>query len=207
MTKENSNTDSDGNELGKLFVGGLSQETHDENLRNYFCRFGDVEDAVVMMDFRTGRSRGFGYVTYTDIAIVETVLEQKPHMLDNKTIDVKKCNVNMKGRNRRSMKVFVGGIAPEQTADSLELFFGQFGKVVYVHLMLDQSKQRHRGFAFVGFDNEEAVQRLVEMQFIEMGGKSVEIKAMEPPNHLRHSASTSSSASSSMVKFLICIQK
>jgi len=49
----------------KLFVGGLAWATDDDALRSKFEEFGQVEDAVVIRDRETGRSRGFGFVTYS----------------------------------------------------------------------------------------------------------------------------------------------
>jgi cold-inducible RNA-binding protein len=50
----------------KLFVGGLSWGTTDEGLRSAFEAYGDVTDAKVIMDRETGRSRGFGFVTFAE---------------------------------------------------------------------------------------------------------------------------------------------
>ncbi|HAZ63310.1 MAG TPA: RNA-binding protein, partial [Armatimonadetes bacterium] len=44
----------------KLFVGGLAWETDSAQLREAFEQFGEVEDAIVITDRETGRSRGFG---------------------------------------------------------------------------------------------------------------------------------------------------
>ncbi|KAF5403985.1 hypothetical protein PHET_02329 [Paragonimus heterotremus] len=183
-------TDAEGNEIGKLFVGGLSQATNNGSLRLYFSRFGDVDDAVVMMDNKTGRSRGFGYVKYREPDSVKLALEAKPHILDGKEVDAKQCNVNMKGRNRRSLKIFVGGIGLEQDAESIKNYFRQFGRVTDVNLMMDSNKQRHRGFAFVGFEDESVVKRLISIHYVTMNNKQVEIKAMEPPNFGRKIGST-----------------
>ncbi|MEK7704504.1 MAG: RNA-binding protein, partial [Myxococcota bacterium] len=49
----------------KLFVGGLSFDTTDDGLREAFARFGDIVEAKVITDRDTGRSRGFGFVTFT----------------------------------------------------------------------------------------------------------------------------------------------
>lgn len=49
----------------KIFVGGLSWGTDDDGLREAFSAFGDVTDAVVIKDRDTGRSRGFGFVTFS----------------------------------------------------------------------------------------------------------------------------------------------
>jgi RNA recognition motif-containing protein len=50
----------------KLFVGGLSWNTTDETLHAAFARFGEVTEAKVITDRDTGRSRGFGFVTFND---------------------------------------------------------------------------------------------------------------------------------------------
>jgi len=50
----------------KLFVGSLSWDTNDEGLRNAFSVHGEVSEAVVISDRDTGRSRGFGFVTFED---------------------------------------------------------------------------------------------------------------------------------------------
>jgi RNA recognition motif-containing protein len=49
----------------KLFVGGLSWGTTDETLRLKFEEFGPVEEAIVIRDRDTGRSRGFAFVTFS----------------------------------------------------------------------------------------------------------------------------------------------
>ena len=50
----------------KLFVGGLAWATTDDGLRQAFDRFGQVAEAKVIMDRETGRSRGFGFVSFDD---------------------------------------------------------------------------------------------------------------------------------------------
>lgn len=50
----------------KLFVGGLSFGTDDGSLKDAFASFGEVVDARVITDRDTGRSRGFGFVNFTD---------------------------------------------------------------------------------------------------------------------------------------------
>ncbi|XP_022769292.1 glycine-rich RNA-binding protein 3, mitochondrial-like [Durio zibethinus] len=49
----------------KLFVGGISYQTDDQSLKEAFSKYGEVIEARVILDRETGRSRGFGFVTYT----------------------------------------------------------------------------------------------------------------------------------------------
>jgi len=51
----------------KVFVGSLSYNTDDHGLKNKFSEFGNVQDAVIIKDRETGRSRGFGFVTVRKI--------------------------------------------------------------------------------------------------------------------------------------------
>lgn len=50
----------------RLFVGGLSWGTTEDELRAAFAEFGQVTDTVIIKDRDTGRSRGFGFVTMAD---------------------------------------------------------------------------------------------------------------------------------------------
>jgi len=51
--------------MSKLFIGGLAWQTDDVRLRQKFEEFGNVEEAVVVKDRDTGRSRGFGFVRFS----------------------------------------------------------------------------------------------------------------------------------------------
>ena len=52
--------------MKKLFVGGLAWATTDNSLREAFAPFGEIEEARVVLDRDTERSRGFGFVSYAD---------------------------------------------------------------------------------------------------------------------------------------------
>eukprot|EP01036_Dinobryon_divergens_P012365 gene12365-16654_t len=75
---------------GKVFVGGLSWQTTEEGLRYYFEKFGELCDAALMTDKRTGQPRGFGFVTYKDPAAADLVLGQE-HTIDGRLVDVKRA--------------------------------------------------------------------------------------------------------------------
>ncbi len=51
-------------ERKKLFVGGLPWKTTEKELKEAFSKFGEVEDVKVIRDKRTGKSKGFGFVTF-----------------------------------------------------------------------------------------------------------------------------------------------
>ena len=73
----------------KLFVGSLAWATTDDGLKAAFEQFGSITEAKVITDRATGRSRGFGFVTFTDDAAAEKAKsEMDGKMLDGRAIKV-----------------------------------------------------------------------------------------------------------------------
>ena len=73
----------------KLFVGGLSWDTDDSALRAAFAPFGEIVEAKVVTDRETGRSRGFGFVSYTNEAsAADARNKMNGQMLDGRNLKV-----------------------------------------------------------------------------------------------------------------------
>ena len=75
----------------KLFVGGLSWGTDNDGLRTAFEAHGEVTDAVVISDRDTGRSRGFGFVTFANSNDAQTAIGA----MDGTELDGRTVNVNV----------------------------------------------------------------------------------------------------------------
>ncbi len=73
----------------KLFVGGLAWATTDDSLKAAFAPFGNVVEAKVICDRQTGRSRGFGFVTYDNEESANAAREaMHEQTLDGRTIRI-----------------------------------------------------------------------------------------------------------------------
>mmetsp|Transcript_34013 Transcript_34013/g.84086 ORF Transcript_34013/g.84086 Transcript_34013/m.84086 type:complete len:444 (+) Transcript_34013:352-1683(+) len=70
----------------KLFVGRLSYSTSADDLRRYFAKFGEVTDAYIPKEPTTGRSRGFGFLTFSSPEAVQAVFGAAPHTIDGRQI-------------------------------------------------------------------------------------------------------------------------
>ena len=81
----------------RLFVGGLSWDTGDEELRNAFTPFGSVADAAVVTDRDSGKSRGFGFVTMADRRDATRAIAE----MDGADLDGRSIVVNMATERRR----------------------------------------------------------------------------------------------------------
>ncbi|XAR56765.1 hypothetical protein NMG60_11037353 [Bertholletia excelsa] len=180
-------------DLGKLFIGGISWDTDENRLKEYFSSYGEVVEAVIMRDRLTGRARGFGFIVFADPAVAERVVMEK-HMIDGRTVEAKKAvprdDQHIINRNSssiqgspgpgRTKKIFVGGLASTVTESDFKKYFDQFGTITDVVVMYDHNTQRPRGFGFITYDSEEAVERALHKTFHELNGKMVEVKRAVP---------------------------
>ncbi|KAI7897042.1 uncharacterized protein EV154DRAFT_535404 [Mucor mucedo] len=85
--------------MSRLFVGGLAWSTVDDSLRAVFEEHGNVEECVIVKDRETGRSRGFGFVTFStaeEAKAAKDALNEKE--LDGRTIKVDSASAPSAGR-------------------------------------------------------------------------------------------------------------
>ncbi|XP_034675925.1 RNA-binding protein 24-A isoform X1 [Vitis riparia] len=84
----------------KVFVGGLAWETQSETMRRYFEQFGEILEAVVITDKNTGRSKGYGFVTFRDPESARRACADPAPIIDGRRAN---CNLASLGRPRPSM--------------------------------------------------------------------------------------------------------
>jgi len=166
-----------------------------------------------MRDGASGRSRGFGFLTFKDARTVNIVMV-KEHYLDGKIVrpdlqthdnslrqypstppSLKKNTSSPKHKidpkraiprdeQERTSKIFVGGVSQEATETDFKEYFMQFGRVIDATLMMDKDTGRPRGFGFVTFDSEAAVDACLQ-QPLEILGKPIEVKKAQPRGNMR----------------------
>ncbi|XP_017248015.1 uncharacterized protein LOC108219207 isoform X2 [Daucus carota subsp. sativus] len=81
--------------LTKLFVGGLAWETQSPTLHSYFRQFGEILEAVVITDKNTGRSKGYGFVTFRDPESAKRACADPSPIIDGRRAN---CNLAALGR-------------------------------------------------------------------------------------------------------------
>ncbi|KAL1318919.1 hypothetical protein HN51_071198 [Arachis hypogaea] len=172
----------DGASPGKIFIGGLARDTTVAQFVKHFGKYGEITDSVIMKDRKTGQPRGFGFITYADPSVVDKVIEDN-HVINGKQVEIKRTIPRgaVGSKDFRTKKIFVGGIPSTVTEDEFRDFFTRYGEVKDHQIMRDHSTNRSRGFGFITFDSEEAVDDLLSMgNRIEFAGAQVEIKKAEP---------------------------
>ena len=181
-------------QLRKIFVGGLNWETTEETLRDYFLQWGNVIDCTIMRK-QDKTSRGFGFITYDKAKCVDDCLKVRKHELDGRQIEPKRAvprdEVNNPSAYQRTKKIFVGGLASTTTEEDIEEYFNKLlrefgeGKIVDIELKRDRETNRIRGFAYVTFDSDEVVEKMVAIRNHEIKMKHCDVKKAESQAQLR----------------------
>ncbi|XP_016333821.1 TAR DNA-binding protein 43-like isoform X1 [Sinocyclocheilus anshuiensis] len=165
-----------------LIVLGLPWKTTEQDLKDYFGTFGEVIMVQVKRDAKTGNSKGFGFVRFTDYETQIKAMSQR-HMIDGRWCDCKLPNskffLEQAGPDEpmRSRKVFVGRCTEDMTTDELRQFFMQYGEVTDVFI-----PKPFRAFAFVTFADDQVAQSLCGEDLI-IKGTSVHISNAEPKHN------------------------
>ena len=93
----------------KVYVGNLSFDIDSEKLRELFASYGEVEEAIVISDKFSGRSKGFGFVTFANDEGAKKAISE----MNDKEIEGRKLKVNeakpMEDRPPRRSGGFGGG--------------------------------------------------------------------------------------------------
>ncbi|XP_063980437.1 RNA-binding protein squid-like [Diachasmimorpha longicaudata] len=161
----------------KLFIGGLSRNTTDKELREHFGKFGEIESITVKMDQYTGLSRGFAFMVFKNPKTIDKLLASGEHYINKRKVDPKRVS-----KKAQHGKIFVGGLTPDITDDDIKAYFSEYGTIVELQSPFDKTKNQRKGFCFVTFDSKEVVYKLLKTPKQTINGKEVDVKKVKVNN-------------------------
>uniref|UniRef100_A0A0D6R9L5 RRM domain-containing protein n=1 Tax=Araucaria cunninghamii TaxID=56994 RepID=A0A0D6R9L5_ARACU len=164
----------------KLVVLGIPWDVDTEGLREYMCQFGDLEDVIVMKDRASGRSRGFGYVTFCSSEVAEKAMATQ-HLLQGRVLEVKIATPKdeMRPTIRKITRIFVARIPPTVTDEMFRSYFEKYGSILDAYMPKDQITKNHRGIGFVTYENAESVDKIMSENH-ELGGSTIAVDRATP---------------------------
>merc|ERR1712029_1237200 len=141
-----------------------------------FETYGEIDSINLKMDQTTGRSRGFAFIVFKDLAGIDAALKQTAHVVKGKKVTCKKAEA-------RQGKIYVGKLPAGEAVskEDIQAHFEQFGEVVEVVRPLDKLKNNEpKTFAFITFAREDAAKQLVKQGSTVIGEHTIEIKKVTP---------------------------
>ena len=170
-------------DLKKLYVAKLKPETSKETVREFFANYGEVTEVNIVSD-NEGTPRGFAFVTMADQAIVDDILEGRPHSIDGQTVFLRRAipkdDPNPLAQTK-TKKLFIGGLNEEATEQDIKEVLAIFTRhpPEQIKLMRDRNTNKFKGYAFAIFHNEDIVDKLFIVRNCTIKNKKVELKKAE----------------------------
>lgn len=151
----------------RLFVGGFQASINNKDLFKHFSKFGEILNAQIMYDKKTGKSRSFGFVECGDREVAERILGLK-HKIRGRDIDVnhafqkgnKDTSTNWKKLLFRK-KLFVTNLPDFVSSKDLERYFSRFGSLRKAYIITDPLNNRPKGFGYVEFFDLETLNKVL----------------------------------------------
>ena len=149
-------------------------------------QFGRIEKLDLKLD-ADQNSRGFCFITYGDEEHREEAIKAGPPTLDGKEVIISKA-IPYKDKMKTN-RLFVGGIRDPLTEEDLKTYFSEIGNIQSIKLIPENKHERKKGFAFIEFDSQEAVEQAVDKknpprgQRHEINGVRVDCQKTYPEEH------------------------
>jgi heterogeneous nuclear ribonucleoprotein A1/A3 len=158
----------------KIFVRGLGWETNSQSLKSTFSEFGELEEAIAIIDKNTGKSRGYGFVTFKHMDGALNALREPSKRIDGR---ISVCQLASMGsgsaqppQDLAARKIYVGNVPLAWPVDHLLGIFSEFGEIEEGPLGLDKQAGKERGFALFIYKTIEATKRALEEPVKNIGG-------------------------------------
>lgn len=165
----------------KLFIRGLGWETTTDGLRSLFSAYGEIEEAVVIMDKATGKSKGYGFVTFKHVDGALLALREPSKKIDGRVTVTQLAAAGNSASNANAAdvsnrKIYVANVPVDMPSDKLLSHFSLYGEIEEGPLGFDKLTGKSRGFALFVYKTAEGAQAALVDPVKMIDGKQLSCK-------------------------------
>ncbi|KAK8527470.1 hypothetical protein V6N12_054682 [Hibiscus sabdariffa] len=165
----------------KLFIRGLGWDTTTDGLRSLFSVYGELEEAVVILDKTTGKSKGYGFVTFKHVDGALLALKEPSKKIDGRVTVTQLAAAGNSGTISNPVdvhmrKIYVANVPYDMPADKLLGHFAQYGEIEEGPLGFDKQTGKSRGFALFVYKTPEGAQTALVEPVKNIDGRQMNCK-------------------------------
>jgi len=188
----------DEEEMKKMFVGGISNDATEEELKTFFEEIsgGKVTDNVIIKKEGQEKKNCFGFVTFDSSDLVDEVLLKRDQLkFKDKQLDVNRAvpkNNTTPGAHEKTKKLFIANLPKNNcSAEDLEKYFKcrhpkKYGVIEKIQLIKKKDESgnqtaENKGYGFIEVSSEDLADKMaIQHQFFEFQGRKIELKKSVP---------------------------
>ena len=170
----------------KIFIGGLAWETDRDTAKTYFSKWGEVVDVILPKNRETGRSRGFGFVTYATVEAADRALAES-HTLDGRELNLNPAEPeridpasDQFGGMGPIKRLYVGELLTTTTEEEMKEVFAKYGPMEDCVIMKNPETGESRGFGFVTYETVESANAVLADGDLQVGEARAKITKATP---------------------------
>ncbi|GLJ26367.1 hypothetical protein SUGI_0507950 [Cryptomeria japonica] len=148
--------------LRKLFVRNLGFDTTTESFKAFFSQFGEVQEGVVIIDKKTGKSKGYGFLTFKHLDGALNALKEPSKIIDGRMTVTRLASSQPGAIDVSDRKIFVGNVPTDMPSDRLLSLFSEYGEIEEGPLGFDKQPGKSRSFALFIFKTAEGAKLALE---------------------------------------------
>ena len=161
----------------KLFVGGLSIQMKEKDIKSYFSTFGQIRSVKVIRNQKRV-SKCYAFMWMEDESTMKTILDFKGHKINGRVVDVNfvidaKKEAVRRMNDLKLKKLFVGGLSKCTTSEELKEYFESFGEVRSCFVICRPDSKVSRRFGYVEFTDSQVAQSVLENQGLYLKGNNI----------------------------------
>ncbi|KAE8713625.1 UBP1-associated protein 2C [Hibiscus syriacus] len=165
----------------KLFIRGLGWDTTTDGLRSLFSVYGEIEEAVVILDKATGKSKGYGFVTFKHVDGALLALKEPSKKIDGRVTVTQLAAAGNSSTNSNPVdvhmrKIYVANVPYDMPADRLLALFSQYGEIEEGPLGFDKQTGKSKGFALFVYKTAEGAQSALVEPVKNIDGRQLNCK-------------------------------
>nr|GME06384.1 UBP1-associated protein 2C-like [Ipomoea batatas]GME18497.1 UBP1-associated protein 2C-like [Ipomoea batatas] len=170
----------------KLFIRGLGWETTTDKLRSLFSAYGELEEAVVILDKATGKSKGYGFITFKHIDGAMLALKEPSKQIDGRMTVTQLAAAGMQGGpgggssnnpvDISLRKIYVGNVPYDMPTERLLQHFSMYGEIEEGPLGFDKVTGKSKGYALFVYKTAEAARASIMEPVKNIDGKQLNCK-------------------------------
>lgn len=159
-----------------LFVGNLDLNLIEDNLMNFFQKYGKIFSVRVMRNKGKGTSRGFGFITYHQKEDAQKARRETngQQIMENYIRVMRKVEQPTVFKNK-NQQIYINNIAKSTTLVELEEAFQQFGEILSCKIAYDQNG-KSLGYAYMQFETEESANKAKQAESISLNDHNLIIQ-------------------------------
>uniref|UniRef100_A0A914EDE9 Uncharacterized protein n=1 Tax=Acrobeloides nanus TaxID=290746 RepID=A0A914EDE9_9BILA len=188
--------------MARIYVGSISFEIREPNIRETFGVFGPIKSINMSYDAVTGHHKGFAFIEY-EVPEAAKLSEEAMNgiFMGGRNIKVMPVGrpsnmpqaqpiIEMIMQESKSYhRIYIASIHPDLTENDLKSVFKEFGEIVKIQFAKQQGGRGHRGFGYIEFTTQNAVEEALSMNGFDLGGQFLRVgRSITPPDALTFSA-------------------